>query len=423
MPIQPRMSLQTVAFNPTPFQAVTFTPQSADTSILAHSFDTIAQREKETSEKLGAMDATFSQLRTKVHQDPETLKWFEDFTNQQKTKVKNYVNNYDFAGAINKANELAGEVLNNGELQGRIHANEEYQKLVTSLDEKLKSKAIKQPTYDWWMATHKYQYKDLTDDSGNIVGGDLDIDKSLPVDDINWASHAMAAFKIISPDKGGSQRGGSVQVSNTTTEELTRGKHTYKPGETISSSWQSGSNREKVAKKDIIARMEELLSATPDGYRQAEQAFNVAMFDFQKLVDDYNTENEEDPTSDKAKNLAQQIEAREKIFYKNNALIDYKEYYARMITNSLYADGLAYNWVTTNSNSTSGYGLQDMTPSPSTPGYGRLTSKTPKVGYTYDATTGEWLGPLVRMDTNYDGTVSAVADDADAIGNAFNEPK
>ena len=116
MPTQPRMSLQTVAFNPTPFQAVTFTPQAADTSILAHSFDTIAQREKEASEKLGAMDTTFSQLRAKLHQDPETLKWFDDYTNAQKTKVKNYVDNYDFSTAINKAVELAGETLNNPEL-------------------------------------------------------------------------------------------------------------------------------------------------------------------------------------------------------------------------------------------------------------------------------------------------------------------
>lgn len=412
MPTQNRMSLQTAVFNPAPFQPVAFTPQAADVSLLSNAFSTIASREEKASEKLSAMDASLAQLRSKMHQDEETLKWFDDFSNEQKLKVKNYVNNYDFAGAINKAVELGGSILNNADVQGRIYANEKYEKLVASLDDMLKKGDIEQPTYDWWKDTHEYKYKPITDGNGNIVGGDLDMSTSLPVKDINWAGQAMAAFKLISPSKKGSSTSRSTQVSNTTDKDISRGKATYKAGESVSSSYTSSSNTEKVLKQDIIDRMEELLSSTSGGYAQAEQAFDVAMHDFNKLLDAYNLELEKDPNSDAAKSLGQKIDARKKIFYKNDAIIDYKEYYARMITDSLYADGLAYDWKTTSSGSTAGYGITDTTAKGLNSG-GRMVSDHYIPGYEYDTNSGMWLGPRVQM---ADGTADASGRVNDAAG-------
>ena len=52
MPRQDRLSLQTVQFNPTPFQAVTFTPQAADASILANSLAKQEERELKAAETI-----------------------------------------------------------------------------------------------------------------------------------------------------------------------------------------------------------------------------------------------------------------------------------------------------------------------------------------------------------------------------------
>lgn len=417
MPRQQRLSLPTAGIEFTPFQGGSFTPQAINTGLLSDAFNTIAQREKETSEKLGAMDASFAQIRSKMHQDAETLKWIDDFAEQQKLKVKNYVNNYDFAGAINKATELAGSVLKDAGVQGRIHANEQYEKLVSSLDEMLKKNEIEQPTYDWWKDTHEFSYKDITDGNGNIVGGELATNQSLPVKDINWAGHAMAAFKMISPNKSGSSTSRSTQVSNTTDKDISRGKANIKAGESISSSYSSGSTRERVSKQDILDRMEELLGATSGGYAQAEQAFDVALHDFNKLVESYNIENAKNPGSKTANDLAQKIQARKRLFYKNDSIIDYKEYYARMVTNELYADGLAYDWKTSNTSSTSGYGLADT--KTGSGGSTRFVSDTPIQGYSYDNASGKWVSPPVIMDSGYGDANERVKDDAEGIGGLF----
>lgn len=342
MPTQPRMSLQTVAFNPTPFQAVTFTPQAADTSILAHSFDTIAQREKETSEKLGAMDATFSQLRTKLHQDPETLKWFEDFTRNQKAKVKNYVDNFDFAGAINKATELAGEVVNNPELNARINANTTYENQLNVVKKMRDDKTINPDIYNWWVDTHKYKFEPTSfDEQGNIISGtSYSEEYDMPFQEINYAQIAAAAQKLIEPKKSSTSTG-SRSTKGTTGGDYGETTKTTMRGSTRSSSVET------ISMQDIRDNIEELINATSGGYAQVEQDYNVRVHSYKKLVDKLNNLRETNPESSDIATLEQQINERKKLLYKNGSPISYEEFYARMINENLFAKGLSKHWTTT----------------------------------------------------------------------------
>jgi hypothetical protein len=210
---------------------------------------------------------------------------------------------------------------------------------------------------------------------------------------------------------------GSTTVHNNTASPLTRGKSTYKPGEAISSSGHSSQSEERVTKEQITARMEELLSATPDGYRQAEQAFDVAMYDFQNMVDKYNSLIEENPDSKEAKDLAQKIDQRKHLMYRNGSLIDYKEYYSRMITDSLFAEGLAYDWKTSSSGGSSSYSLSDV--SGNIGGSGRVTSLTPFPGAKFNYVTGQWEGALVRQKTDTESAQNGVSLSSNNITNRF----
>lgn len=414
--IQPRISLKEYSINPTQLTFGQFTPQVKDMSIAQRSYIELNNRRKEANEKLGALDESLGKIRDNLHQDPETLSWFDNYINEQKAKIQTYVDNNDFSTAINKTVRLAGSVMNDGNLTGRLYANEKYNKYVKDLDEMLKSNKIDQAIYDWAKDTHQYKYKELTDDNGNVVGGDLDMDTSLPVPGINFAANAMAAFKMITPKKSGSSTSRATEVSNLSDQDITRGKATYKKGESVSSSYTSGSTMEKVTVKDILDRMDELPSDTGIGYRQIEQAFKVAKHDFEKLVKEYKEENAKDPTGDKTRDLAQMIEKRKKIFYNNDSFVDYDTYYARKVTDELYAKGLAYDWRTSETKVTSGYGIKTDTNNGG--GVARATSPTPVPGWDYDQGSGLWISPPIVMQTGYDSVNEDVQKSASGIAAA-----
>ena len=349
MPTQPRMSLQTVAFNPTPFQAVTFTPQAADTSILAHSFDTIAQREKEASEKLGAMDTTFSQLRAKLHQDPETLKWFDDYTNAQKTKVKNYVDNYDFSTAINKAVELAGETLNNPELNARINANTTRSKLEETVYKRFQEGKIGKNTLKWWHKNNQFHYENIYDDAtGKVIGGtDYNDDTLIPYDDLPEAEVLKAAKDFLEVHKTSTSRQSSTQT----------GSRGGDPGETTSiTTSASGSSftHEWNDPKELWDNMDAIIDAIPDGRARMSQQFAVLADEFQEQLDKLKAleESNIDGKNDIAiNNLKQDIETRSPRMWDNDSIVDFKTYYYRTILHSELGKRAVRNWTTSGTSS------------------------------------------------------------------------
>ena len=107
--------------------------------------------------------------------------------------------------------------------------------------------------------------------------------------------------------------------------------------------------------------------------------------------------------------------------YRNGSPIDYKEYYARMITDSLYAEGLAYDWKTTSSGGTTSYSITDM-------GGGKLSggsiqSPTYFPGATYNLQTGMWEGANVRQQVNTEGAQQGVVLSSSSIDKRFDNTK
>ena len=165
--------------------------------------------------------------------------------------------------------------------------------------------------------------------------------------------------------------------------------------------------------------MEELLSATGDGYKQAEQAFDVALDDFKNLVEQYDEAILKDPNSEEAKNLGQKIDARKKLMYRNGSIIDYEEYYARMITDSLYADGLAYDWRTENRGGSSSYGISDV--SGGNRGSNRQVSGSWFPGAHYNIETSLWEGPQVQQGVDTNNSQKIVGESSGNIVGRFNK--
>lgn len=410
----PNVSLAAGGFTPAAFTPFVYAPKEFDVTPLQKSLAILDERKERTDQQRAAIRSALGKVKLNAAED----KWKNDYVNDIMSKIDNAAQFGDYSAALETATDLAGSALSDPALMGRVRANEQYEEEIKRQKDRVARGEISQNTYGWWLKNNPYKYSDIRDDNGTIVGGTEYEPTSRPVNDINWASAAMAAFKMVSPDKMSKSTDGSTTVHNNTASPLTRGKSTYKPGEAISSSGHSSQSQERVTKEQITARMEELLSATPDGYRQAEQAFDVAMYDFQNMVDKYNSLIEENPDSKEAKDLAQKIDQRKHLMYRNGSLIDYKEYYSRMITDSLFAEGLAYDWKTSSSGGSSSYSLSDVSRSTGGGG-GRVTSPNPFQGAKFNYVTGQWEGALVRQQTDTESAQNGVSLSSTNIATRF----
>ena len=410
-----KISLKNAVFTPATFQGFAFTPQQEDMSLLQRSIDKLDERKEKTDQQRGAILSAINKLNLNQAED----KWKYDYANRIKSKIDNAIQFGDYSNALEVATNLARTADSTPEVLGRIRANEQYEKEIQLQQARRDKGDISNATYNWWLKQNPYKYQDTYDNNNNIVGGSNYEPSFRPVNDINWASAAMAAFKLITPYKNSKSRDGETQVTNNTGETITRNGKTYKPGEVIGSSSHSTITEEKVTKEQITSRMEELLSATGDGYKQAEQAFDVALDDFKNLVEQYDEAILKDPNSEEAKNLGQKIDARKKLMYRNGSIIDYEEYYARMITDSLFAEGLAYDWRTENRGGTSSYGISDVSRGNSSSN--RQISGSWFPGAHYNIETSLWEGPQVQQGVDTNNSQKVVGESSGKIVGRFNK--
>ena len=380
----PTLSLKTVQFQPTVFTPSQYEYQAADMGILERSLAQRETRMKEAAQGKNAIDRTLGELELKLN--PAEAKWFEGYKQDIRNQIQSSIDSGDYGAAVRDATTLAGSVIQDPRILGRIRSQEAYDTELKTQQARRDKGEISQNTYDWWVANNKYSYTDNTDANGNVVEGSPWKATTRPVKDINWAEQAATAFKLITPKKGSSTKGGGHSTTNA-------------DGTGDGNKWSRSSSTEKITVEDILGNIDELLSATPDGYRQAEQAFDVATFDLKRLQEKYNSLADDDPNKDV---IGEQLDARKKLMYKNGSPITYKEYYARMITDNHYAGTLAYKWTTSGNESFSS--KDNYAPGSGGGGAVNLNSQVPFNGYgAYPPVRPyiDWYGPSVRWGGTY----------------------
>ena len=397
MPDISKMSLKTPQFNPVGFTPSQYEYQAADMGILERSLAQREARMKEAAQNKSAIDRTLGELETKLN--PSEAEWFEGYKNDIRNQIQSSIDSGDYGAAIRNATMLAGSTIQDPRILGRIRSQEAYEKELQTQQARRDRGEISQNTYDWWANKNKYSYTDNTDASGNYIEGSPWKAESTPVKDINWAEQAATAFKLITPKKGASTRGGGHSTTNA-------------DGTGDGDKWSRSSSTEQITVEDILGNIDELLSSTPDGYRQAEQAFDVAMFDLKRLQDQYNNLADDDPN--KAV-IGEQLDARKKFMYENQAPISYKKYYAKMVTDNRFAHTLAYKWATSGNESFKSNDYQ----SAGSGGGGSLGTGLGTV-FPYNQNTETWKGFNVRWKNVY--SLNLLGSSADNILSRF-EPQ
>ena len=394
----PQMSLKQATPIQGSFTPIVYTPQTEDLSLLQRSLAQLEARQTSAAEQQAKFNETAAKLQALVN--PEEKQWVYDYINKQSAGFKSSIESGDYGAALRQAAIAGSNLLSTPEAIGRIKAQEEYQQEVKTQQARRDRKEISQNTYDWWMTNNPYKYEDTYDKNGNIIGGSSFVAESRPVTDINWAAQAQAAFQMISPYKRSITKNPSSlgDVTNVENSKLDGYSHAT----------------QRINKQDIIDNIEFLLASTPDGYRQAEQAFDVATFEIEKMKERYKELIAKDPNNNETKTLGQKLELRRKFMYNNGSPIDYKEYYARMVTDNLYADKLAYDWHTDVETPV----IKGNIAQPNTQRI-QSESPTPYPGAVYNYETGLWHSPNVRQQIDTEGAQQGVGGATSGITNRF----
>ena len=384
MPEIPTMSLKTMQFVPASFTPSQYEYQAADMGILERSLAQREARMKEAAQNKSAIDRALGEIELKLN--PSEAQWFEGYKQDIRNQIQSSIDSGDYGEAIRTATYLAGSTVQDPRLLGRIRSQEAYQKELQTQQARRDRGEISQNTYDWWVNNNKYSYTDATDGNDNYVEGSPWQAKTRPVTDINWAEQATLAFRTISPKKTNVSKSSGSSTTNV-------------DGTGEGNKWNKTDNTEEITVEDILTNIDELLSATSDGYRKAEQAYDVAMFDFNRLQEQYDSLSTDDPEKER---LGQQLDARKKLMYKNGSPISYKEYYARMITDNRYAHTLGYRWTTTDRGNFSSNDYQ-VTGS----GIGRPigTVGTSGTAFPQPSPYGLWKGAPVRWGGTYNYSI------------------
>lgn len=300
-------------------------------SMLSKGFAQQEERKQNAIQQHSVIKQALGKAREQLHQDPDTLMWFDQKANNIEKSINDAAQVGDYAGALNAGLTAAGDLANDASLNARIRSNTQYKEEFERQRQRV-GKGISQATFDWWVKNNPYHYEDIKDINGVIIGGNDWQSNFTPVDDLKVDELALRAAQLLKPDKG-SYSSSSNQSADKTYSDTTH---------------SSGSQWERINFQDIVNNMDYILMTTPGGMRALEQSFNVAINEKQKLTDEINSL---DKDSNERKIKEAQLAQINRYFEDPNTGIGlnddengWKTYQARLISDNLVAKGLAYDW-------------------------------------------------------------------------------
>lgn len=365
------ISLRQTNFTPISPTLSEYRPLQRDYNIMANSMARMETRKKETYEKRAGIHSVFGKLSAEMHDDEATKEWLAAYEDRINKDIDEQIEAGDYGNAISVIANLGGQLAKDPSVIGRIKNNAAYNKQMELLQNRVTAGKVNQATADYYKATHQYKDEEITDKNGRVIGIKMYDPKDIPVDDIDLDQEAFATFKLISPDKGSGEYAYSSSAGGVSDKGLHQG--VANANTMYVSKRAGGSSYEKVTAKQILEALDNRMQTNQSLRDAMIQQYNVAKWQYKNKVEELK---QLTPGSEEYNDLKQQLEQQGRLFVQNNGFVDYKTYYARLVTDNLTAKNLAYDWRT--SSTQIGYGANIVNPES---GSGRGKSRSGGQGY------------------------------------------
>ena len=170
------------------------------------------------------------------------------------------------AGAVDDLVRAQGDIFSDPALLGRLRAQQDYKTYIDNLD---KRTDLSEDYKNYYRARTKYNYQDITDDNGKVVGGTKWQPNERPVSQVDFYKIMDAAAKNASAQTYG---GDKVQFMDIATGKIS---DTYTPGAQWVHVNTMTSQVTKLAPEKIQAAIDAYVNANPEVKASLEQDFKI----------------------------------------------------------------------------------------------------------------------------------------------------
>lgn len=253
---------------PINFYTPTFRQQvnPIDLNVLAKTYNTLEQGHQQAIQTKSQIDAQLAQLDLNEAEDA----WRQE----QLNKVRNALTeNMQYGNAYSSLDDIVGtygDITSSPGMIGRLRAQQDYKAYMDNLD---KRTDLSEDYKNYYRTVNKYNYQDITDKNGNVIGGSkwTPIDKE--VSEIPMNQILNQALQWAAKEQGGGSQTRWLDANGKVTDDITKSV----TGEIYSHTkgdWQ------RLSKAKLAEAVKAVIENTPGAKASLEQDYKIAKWKY-----------------------------------------------------------------------------------------------------------------------------------------------
>lgn len=253
---------------PINFYTPTFRQQvnPIDLNVLARTYNTLEQGHQQAIQTKSQIDAQLAQLDLNEAEDA----WRQE----QLNKVRNALTeNMQYGNAYSSLDDIVGtygDITSSPGMIGRLRAQQDYKAYMDNLD---KRTDLSEDYKNYYRAVNKYNYQDITDKNGDVIGGSkwTPIDKE--VSEIPMNQILNQALQWAAKEQGGGSQTRWLDVNGKVTDDITKSV----TGEIYS---HTKGNWQRLSKAKLAEAVKAVIENTPGAKASLEQDYKIAKWKY-----------------------------------------------------------------------------------------------------------------------------------------------
>lgn len=253
---------------PINFYTPTFRQQvnPIDLNVLARTYNTLEQGHQQTIQTKSQIDAQLAQLDLNEAEDA----WRQE----QLNKVRNALTeNMQYGNAYSSLDDIVGtygDITSSPGMIGRLRAQQDYKAYMDNLD---KRTDLSEDYKNYYRVVNKYNYQDITDKNGNVIGGSKWIPIDKEVSEIPMNQILNQALQWAAKEQGGGSQTRWLDANGKVTDDITKSV----TGEIYSHTkgdWQ------RLSKAKLAEAVKAVIENTPGAKASLEQDYKIAKWKY-----------------------------------------------------------------------------------------------------------------------------------------------
>lgn len=239
-----------------------------DLEKLGQAYDTLEQGHLKAIDTASAVEAELAKLDLNEAED----EWRQQQVNKIKSAITNNSTYGNAYGALDDVIRENGSIMSNPGMIGRLRAQQDYKKYIDNLE---KRTDIPEDYKAYFKEQNTYNYKDITDSKGNIIGGSKWNPAVQEVSTVPISQLLDKALQWAAKESGGGSQTRWLDSQGKVTNDITKSV----TGEIYSSATNKW---ERLSKDKLAAAVAAVIENTPGAKASLDQDYKIAKWKYDK---------------------------------------------------------------------------------------------------------------------------------------------